>query len=266
MVAASSPQGRFATGAELVDGRTLETTDAWGKHLFHRYSDRLWLHVHLGALREVPTAAAGAGPARGAAAAAADRGALGRPARADELRGHRPGAQGRITDALGPDPLRPSADPGLAARRIGRSRAAIAALLMNQAVVAGIGNVYRAEILFRHRIPPSLPGRELDPVVWADLWGDLITLMRSGVRSGRIVTTRPEDRERPSGPARRDDAFYVYRRTGLPCRVCGTPIATTVLLMRNLFSVSPLSGRTRRLKHLPSELTEYSPNPNRAGA
>ncbi|MFL6025524.1 MAG: DNA-formamidopyrimidine glycosylase family protein, partial [Friedmanniella sp.] len=47
-VRATSPQGRFADGAALIDGRQLETTDAWGKHLFHRYGRDLWLHVHLG--------------------------------------------------------------------------------------------------------------------------------------------------------------------------------------------------------------------------
>jgi len=236
VVAASSPQGRFVTGAELLDGRTLETTDAWGKHLFHRYSDRLWLHVHLGLYGKFTDGVQPVPEPRGAL-----RLRLQTEERWVDLRGPTacevvdPTRKSAITDALGPDPLRAAADPDIAARRIARSRVAIAALLMNQAVVAGIGNVYRAEILYRHRIPPSLPGRELDPVVWADLWGDLITLMRAGVRSGRIVTTRPEDRERPSGPARRDDAFYVYRRTGLPCRVCGTPIARTVLVMRNLF-------------------------------
>ena len=82
---------------------------------------------------------------------------------------------------------------------------------------------------------PYLPGRELDPVVWLDLWADLVLLLRAGVRAGRIVTTRPEDRERPHGRARRLDSHYVYRRTGLPCRVCGTPIATAVMVARNLY-------------------------------
>jgi hypothetical protein len=59
--------------------------------------------------------------------------------------------------------------------------------------------------------------------------------MRSGVRTGTIVTTDPGDRERRSGPARRVDAHYVYRRTGEPCRRCGTPIAHALMVTRNLF-------------------------------
>ena len=47
-VAVSSPQGRFATSAELVDGRVLESAEAHGKHLFHHYGPDLVVHVHLG--------------------------------------------------------------------------------------------------------------------------------------------------------------------------------------------------------------------------
>ena len=67
------------------------------------------------------------------------------------------------------------------------------------------------------------------------MWADLVTLMRAGLRAGRIVTTRPAHRDRPGGRVRRDDAHYVYRRTGLPCRVCRTPVATQVMAGRNLF-------------------------------
>jgi endonuclease-8 len=67
------------------------------------------------------------------------------------------------------------------------------------------------------------------------MWADLVTLMRAGVRAGRIVTTRPEDRDSRRGPAGRTDAHYVYRRTGLPCRICGTEVRTEVMVGRNLF-------------------------------
>ncbi|PRC62643.1 DNA glycosylase, partial [Mycobacterium sp. ITM-2017-0098] len=55
---------------------------------------------------------------------------------------------------LGPDPLRRDADPELAWRRIAKSRRPIGALLMDQSVISGVGNVYRSELLFRHRIDP----------------------------------------------------------------------------------------------------------------
>ncbi len=138
-----------------------------------------------------------------------------------------------IQDRLGPDPLRRDADPERAWARISRSRAPIAGLLMQQEVVAGIGNVYRAEILFRHQVDPYLPGRELDRAVWEAMWDDLVVLMKAGVRSGRIVTTEREDR--PAGRVTRDKASYVYRRDGQPCRVCGTEVRTAPLVARNLF-------------------------------
>lgn len=233
---AASPQGRFAGGAELITGQALEATDAWGKHLFHRYARDLILHVHLGLYGKFTD---------GPLPAPEPRGALRLRLQGNgswvDLRGPitceviTRAEKAGVTAALGPDPLRPGADPGLAAAKLVRSRTALGALLMNQTVLAGVGNVYRAEILFRHGVHPYLAGRDLDPVVWLDMWEDLVRLMRHGVRTGRIITTDPADRERSSGPARRTDAHYAYRRTGQPCRRCDTPIAHAVMVTRNLF-------------------------------
>jgi endonuclease-8 len=138
-----------------------------------------------------------------------------------------------ILARLGPDPLRRDADPDLAWHRISRSRAPLAGLLMDQTVVAGIGNVYRAELLFRHRVDPYLAGRDLPRETWDAMWTDLVVLMKHGVKVGRIVTTEPGDR--PGGRVTRETSHYVYRRTGLPCRVCGTSVLTAELLTRNLY-------------------------------
>jgi formamidopyrimidine-DNA glycosylase len=69
---------------------------------------------------------------------------------------------------------------------------------------------------------------------WDAIWADLCDLLRAGVRAGRIVTTLAEDRPRRR-VVRREDSFYVYRRTGEPCRICGTEIRTEVMAARNLF-------------------------------
>lgn len=98
-----------------------------------------------------------------------------------------------------------------------------------------MGNVYRAEALYRAGLSPYRPGREVGRATWDALWLDLVTLLRAGVRAGRIVTTRPEHRSRRSGRPTREDSHYVYRRAGLPCRVCGTPVQTAVMVARNLF-------------------------------
>ncbi|HEY5845351.1 MAG TPA: DNA-formamidopyrimidine glycosylase family protein, partial [Microlunatus sp.] len=173
-VRVSSPQGRFAEGAALLDGRVLEGTDAWGKHLFHRYAGGQWLHIHLGLYGKFADGALPAPEVRGALRMRVESATtwldLRGPIRCEVITAEEKAV---IVGALGPDPLRPDADPDLAGAKFARSRIAIGALLMNQAVLAGVGNVYRAEILYRHRVHPYLPGRELETVVWADMWNDL---------------------------------------------------------------------------------------------
>jgi endonuclease-8 len=141
----------------------------------------------------------------------------------------------RIFDRLGPDPLRRRPDVEAFVTRVLRSRAPVATMLMDQSVVAGVGNVYRAEVLFRQRLDPFRPGREHDAATLHAVWDDLVALLRAGVRAGRIVTTLADDRERPSGRPRRVDSHYVYGRAGLPCRVCGTPVQDALVAARRLF-------------------------------
>jgi formamidopyrimidine-DNA glycosylase len=110
---------------------------------------------------------------------------------------------------------------------------------MDQSVLAGVGNVYRAEILFRHRIHPLRPGRTLRRRQFQALWTDLVELMEYGVHTGRIDTVRPEHTPEAMGrPPREDDhggEVYVYRRHGQECLVCGARVRTDTLAGRNLF-------------------------------
>jgi endonuclease-8/formamidopyrimidine-DNA glycosylase len=239
-VTVASPQGRFADGARRLDGRVLETADAHGKHLLLRFDDDQVLHVHLGIYGKYAL-----GPPPAPAPAGAIRLRLTGEGGYADLRGPNacellePGDVKTLLDRLGPDPLRPESDPALAWRRISRSRTSIAQLLMDQAVVAGPGNIYRAEVLFRAGIDPWLTGRDLTEAQWAGLWADLRVLMAEGVRTGRIDTVRPEHTPEAMGrPPRVDDhggEVYVYRRTGQPCLVCETPVLATELAGRNLF-------------------------------
>jgi formamidopyrimidine-DNA glycosylase len=236
MVGASSPQGRFREGAERIDGHVVRTAEAVGKHLFQHYRGAPSLHIHLGLFGKVAT---------GSGEPPQPWGALRLRLVTDEawmdLRGPtacelmEPYEVAALISRLGPDPLRSDADPVRAWQRIARSPTPIGALLMDQKVLAGIGNVYRAEILYRHHLDPFLPARQLPEQVWMAMWADLVALMRSGVRTGRIETVRPEDRPRKRGPLDRSEAVYVYRRQGQPCRVCGTEIRTEVMAGRNLF-------------------------------
>lgn len=245
-VRVGSPQGRFAAEAALLDGAVLVTADSAGKHLFVELEGERFIHVHLGLIgsfdvhedvaevplpqgqvrlrlqRTGPTGAAYAdlrGATRCALVTLAERDA--------------------VLARLGPDPLRADADPGAAWARISRSDRPIGDLLMDQAVLAGVGNVYRAEVLFRHRIDPMRPGRTLRRGQFVGLWDDLVVLMGEGVLSGRIDTVRPEHTPEAMGrEPRKDDhggEVYVYRRTGQDCLVCGATVRTAVLNGRNLF-------------------------------
>jgi DNA-formamidopyrimidine glycosylase len=235
-VSASSPQGRFVDGAARIDGRTVARVSAYGKHLLVGFDGIAeTLHVHLGLYGTFIGGALPAPPVRGAL-----RLRLTTEEQWWDLRGPTacelldPEAVARLLARLGPDPLARRPDGAAAIERLRRSRTPIGQALMDQAVVAGIGNVYRAELLFRHGVDPHRPAREVPAETLEAMWADLVRLMRAGVRAGRIVTTRPEHRSRRGTP-RRDDAHYVYRRTGEPCRVCGEPVRTAELAARNVY-------------------------------
>lgn len=242
-VRVSSPTGRFAADAATIDGQRVISADSAGKHLFVEFPDDRFLHVHLGLIGKFDVRPGAAPPpvgmvrlrleANGPAPAYADlRGAT----QCDLVTLERRDA---VLAGLGPDPLRKDADPDLAWQRISRSHRPIGDLLLDQHVLAGVGNVYRAEVLFRHRIHPLRPGRTVRVGQWRSMWADLVELMSEGVATGRIDTVRPEHTPEAMGrPPRKDDhggEVYVYRRTGQPCLVCEASVRTAVLKDRNLF-------------------------------
>jgi endonuclease-8/formamidopyrimidine-DNA glycosylase len=268
VLAVSSPQGRFAQGAALLDGRSLASAHAHGKQLFLGFDGGLVLRVHLGLYGAWDFG--GDETFRGASSIGAPRRVGEREAADDgggaasavppppvgavrvrlvsehgwaDLRGAsvctvETAAEAEAVRArLGPDPLAGthpqaagSAEAATAAgeefaRRLGRRRTPISRLLMDQEVVAGIGNVYRAELLFRARLSPTLPGAALGRDRALALWADAVRAMRAGVRDGRIVTTDPRHWPEGSGylPAP-EHSHYVYRRQGLDCRECGSAV------------------------------------------
>ena len=139
---------------------------------------------------------------------------------------------------LGPDP---ELDGSEAARDrftsvVRRKPTPIGRLLMDQSVVSGIGNVYRAEMLFRARLNPHTPGKALGlPTVHA-LWADWAYLLHIGIETGQMMT-----RDNLTGPElaramrKRVDRHWVYKREGLPCRVCSTHIVLEEMAARKLY-------------------------------
>jgi endonuclease VIII len=239
-VTVRSPQGRFAEGAARLSGRVLQNTEAAGKHLLHRYSGGRILHVHLGLYGRFTDGTGDPPPPVGEVRLRM----LGRGHWLD-LRGPTacevltPPEVDTLLARLGPDPLRADADPDRAYGRIRRSDRPVAALLMDQSIVAGPGVIYVNEVLFRAGLPPTMPGRSLDPEAWQGIWADLVALMREGVAHGRIDTVHsrhtPEAMHRPPRVDRHGGEVYVYRRAGQPCLVCNSTVRTAILAGRNSF-------------------------------
>lgn len=237
-VATDHRQDRFAAGARRLHGRTLDGTSALGKHLFLHWNEADGggpevLHIHLGLFgkfvrRTLPPAVT-----------------------SDELRlrlvggGHawdltgavtcdlrEPDVVDEVAARLGPDPLRRDADPQRFVDRVRRSRRTIGALLMDQSVIAGVGNVYRAEILHLHGIHPEREGRSLSEDELLAVWDTTVQQLRLGVKRNRIVTVPLNGRA--ATRIRRADAVHVYKQE--QCRTCGAPIERAEIDNRNSFA------------------------------
>ena len=238
VVAVSSPQGRFAAG--LLDGSRLVGAEAFGKHLFVQFEDGQAVHIHLGLIGKLRWVEPGP-----VASPATLRLRIETPDAALELRGPQtcelatPAEAAAIVAELGPDPLRPDAQPERGWKRVSRSSRPIAALLMDQRIAAGVGNIYRCEVLFRARMDPFVPGSQIGHERWRGLWDDLVSLMPSGVSDGRIDTVlaehSPEATGRPPRVDRHGGEVYVYRRAGQECLVCGRGISQVGLAGRKLY-------------------------------
>jgi len=230
-VTASSPQGRFQSGATQINGTILSKSEAWGKHLFLSFNDELILHVHLGLIGKFRP--------RSIDSATTDTVRL----RLEGKRAwHLTGPQKcalisidellNVTDGLGPDPLRRGTRWNHFAENVARRRTPIAVSLLDQSVIAGIGNVYRAEFLFILGIHPERPSCELTDTEIRDLWEIAGVQLRQGVRLNRIVTVSREDSGSVAGRVNSAQALYVYKRESKPCRRCGTAIRITELAGR----------------------------------
>ena len=202
----SSPQGRLDTSA--LDGRVLERVEAHGKHLLDRFEGGLAVHVHLGMrglfLRyddpSVPPR--GGTRLRLAGTVAFD---LIAPTTCEVLDA---AGVARLFAKLGPDPLRDDADEDEAVRRLVSSRLPVGAAVLDQAVWSGVGNAWRAELLYLERLSP---GARVDQEQARALWRRTAALMAVGRDAGQVVSD-------PDAP----DERWVYKRE--TCRACGAPV------------------------------------------
>ncbi len=210
-VAAPNPRGR-AAGIERLEGATLERADAHGKHLLLRFGD-LVLHSHLGMSGSWHVYRRGERwrkPARAAWAVLSGSGTeavqFGGPTlrvlRAEALR------RDPVLARLGPDVLDESFDAKAVARslRVAPDRT-LGDALLDQALVAGIGNIFKSEACFAAGVDPWRPVGELSAEQLQRVLQAGHELMCEAVERGRQPRA-------------------VYRRAGQPCTACGTPIAS----------------------------------------
>ncbi len=217
-IGVSSPQGRFAGGAARLDGSAIERIDAWGKHLFYQFERDQILHVHLGLYGKFWRHATPALPTHRQVRLRMEATEVGYdltgPTACEVLD---PDGMAGIVARLGPDPLRRGTDGASAWPRLARRRGPIGVAIMDQSVVAGVGNVYRAESLFVHGIHPARPSNTIAREEWDALWATLVRMMRAGVRARRIVTVPRNDPYVDDGRQR-----YVYKQDH--CGRCDTAI------------------------------------------
>jgi endonuclease-8 len=251
-VRVDSPNGRSDDVSDMLDGLVLRGIEPIGKHLLYDFGKERYLHVHLGRFGNFHSGETPLPEPRGTL-----RLRMYTRTHWFELRGaiaiemFDDDRKAALVARIGPSPLDADADPQRAFAKITASESPIGLLLMDQSIVAGIGNIYRSEILFIHGVHPKNPGSSLDAKTWTAMWQDLVRVMKDGERIGRIVTTDPADRAKPKGAVRREDRYYVYRRTGFPCRHCGTAIETGLMATRNVFWCphdQPERARTRSSK------------------
>lgn len=306
----SSPQGRFAQGAAMLDGLEMLDARAVGKQMFLEFEGDHWLRVHLGIygawdfagdVRVDPSIQIhGYTPGHsklgqtgeytrpnGAAVSAAPVDSIGedsvtsigaprrtrvRMAESDkesalgetfppepvgqvrvrllndavcaDLRGPTacevltPAEVDRVIQKLGPDPANQNS-PDERARFVERAhkkRTPIGLVLMDQSVVAGIGNVYRAELLFRAELDPHTPANSLDRTVLESLWDDWAHLLEIGITVGQMMTIdglSGEDYRKAL--VERDERHWVYKLEGTPCKRCGTNIVLEEMGNRKLY-------------------------------
>ena len=234
-VATSSPQGRFTAGAARLNGRELLDVDAHGKHLFYRWHRAETLHVHLGLYgkfrlfrSEPPPPTPGTRLALSTADATIY---LAGPTVCELIV---PSQEEAILARLGPDPLKADTAGNTAeafAANLSRRRIPIGAAILDQSVIAGIGNIYRAEGLFLTRVHPKTPANEVPPEKVGELWDKSVELLKRGVAEGRIATLPRV----PLGKTEETDRIYVYNRERFPCRVCGVPISTGEMAARSIW-------------------------------
>ncbi len=235
-----SPQGRFGDEAEVLSGKEFQGTEARGKHLFYRLGSgkpqsQTLVHIHLGLYGKFRVHKNPAPEPRGAVRVrmigqhkTVD---LNGPTACEILS---PEKYQALRDRLGEDPLRKDAEPERVWQRFQRSRSSLGTLLLNQAVIAGVGNVYRAEILYLLKLDPQRPGNSIDRQQFDALWNLTVDLLKIGVKYNRIITVDSSVAGKPLSRLNSQERLLCYKKTH--CVDCGSKIRKWTLAARTMYA------------------------------
>ncbi len=138
-----------------------------------------------------------------------------------------------VMGTLGPEPLDPDFGFEDLARRLSGRRGRLKALLLDQRVIAGVGNIYADEALWRARLHPMRPAASLSPAEIRRLWASLRAALRAGLRHHGTTIQWYRRLDGEAGAHQR--YLRVYGRAGQPCPRCRTPIARLLLQGRSTY-------------------------------
>jgi endonuclease-8 len=233
VIKVTSPQGRFRSEARKVSRCRLDQVTAAGKHLFYHFEGQRIIHVHLGRYGKFRQRATPPPPPIGKVRMrmVADNVTI-------DLNGPTtcrvisPEQVDEVTGKLGPDPLAGGRKSEVLANIRG-SRKPIGSLLLDQSVVSGVGNIFRAEVLFEIGQDPRTPGSELSSDALNRLWRSLSSMMKKGLRYGRIISVTSREAGRPLSDLQGAERFRVYGKQA--CPRCDGLIETIELASRKLY-------------------------------
>ena len=242
---ATSPNGRFVDGARALDRRELHRVDAVGKNLFYffgkehdAHEDTTVMHVHFGMSGRFSVFSRGddVPEVTPTTRLRLENQHAGLTAMLSAMTVQHGGMDmyERLRSKLGQDPLRADADFELLWQECGQQGAryghkSIGEVLMDQARIAGVGNIYRAEICFKARVHPEQPCASLGRAKFEEVWRISVELLRRGFLVGSILTVDEADELRAPGRRR-----YIYNQE--TCMMCGSRVVSWDMKTRTVYA------------------------------
>ena len=219
---AVSPNKRFTEGAKAINGKKYERIIAIGKNLFAFFEGGHVLHIHFGMSgRWSIFQKKNAPPTTPTTRLVMSDGKLVSHLSCMTLTLYDSTSYLVKRNKLGQDPLDPEANSEVLWKKVNKSKKPISRLLMDQALFAGVGNIFRAEILFVSRTHPGILGKDMTYESFMRVWNSSVKLMRMSFETGRIMSMTAKEAKQMGCPHRRR---YVYNQS--KCLVCGGRISS----------------------------------------